>query len=68
MTNDTLPPHLERIGRQLTAAAHDRSPAPRRLRRRAFGLAAASTTGLAAIATAAVLAIVQRPLPRRRLP
>ena len=57
MTNDTLPPHLERIGGQLTAAAHDRSQAPRRSRRRAFGLAAASTTGLAAIATAAVLAI-----------
>jgi hypothetical protein len=57
MTNTSLPPHLERIGRQLTAAAHDLSPAPRRSRRRAFRLAAASTTGLAAIATAAVLAV-----------
>ena len=57
MTNTSLPPHLERIGRQRTAAAHDLSPAPRRSRRRAFRLAAASTTGLAAIATAAVLAV-----------
>jgi hypothetical protein len=57
MTNDTLPPHLEAIGRQLTAAAHGLSPAPRRSRRRALRLAAASTTGLAAIATAAVLAV-----------
>jgi len=57
MTNTTLPPHLERIGRQLTAAAHDLSPAPRRSHRRVFGLAAASTTGLAAIATASVLAL-----------
>jgi hypothetical protein len=57
MINTSLPPHLERIGRQLTAAAHDLSPAPRRSRRRTFRLAAASTTGLAAIATAAVLAI-----------
>jgi hypothetical protein len=57
MTNTSLPPHLERIGRQLTAAAHDLSPAPRRSRRRAFRLAAASSTGVAAIATAAVLAI-----------
>lgn len=57
MTNTTLPPHLERIGRQLTAAAHDLSPAPRRSRRRAFRLVAVSTTGLAAIGTAAVLAV-----------
>lgn len=56
MTNTTLPPHLERVGRQLTAAAHDLFPAPRRSRPRIFGLAAGSTTGLAAIATAAVLA------------
>jgi hypothetical protein len=57
MTNTTLPPHLEHIGRQLTAAAHDLSPAPRRSRRRVFRLAAASTTGLAAIATAVVLVV-----------
>ena len=57
MTNTSLPPHLERIGRQLTAAAHDLSLTPRRSRRRAFRLAAISTTGLAAIAIAAVLAI-----------
>jgi hypothetical protein len=57
MTNTSLPPHLERIGRQLTAAAHDLSPAPCRSRRRAFQLIAVSTTGLAAIATAAVLAV-----------
>jgi hypothetical protein len=57
MTNDTLPPHLEAIGRQLTAAAHDLSPAPRRSRRRALRLLAVSTTGLAAIATATVLAV-----------
>jgi hypothetical protein len=57
MTNTSLPPHLERIGRQLTAAAHDLSPAPRRSPRRAFRLVAASTTGLAAIAIAAVLAV-----------
>jgi hypothetical protein len=57
MTNTSLPPHLERVGRQLTAAAHDLSPAPRRSRRRAFRLLAVSTTGLAAIATAAVLAV-----------
>jgi hypothetical protein len=57
MTNTSLPPHLERIGRQLTAAAHDLSLAPRRPRRRAFRLVAVSTTGLAAIATAAVLAV-----------
>lgn len=57
MTNDTLPPHLERIGRQLTAAAHDRASPARRSRRPALRLVAASTTGLAAIATAAVLAV-----------
>jgi hypothetical protein len=57
MTNTSLPPHLERIGRQLTAAAHDLASPPRRRRRRALGLAAASTTGLAAIATAAVLTV-----------
>jgi hypothetical protein len=57
MTNTSLPPHLERIGRQLTAAACDLSPAPRRSRRRAFRLVAASTTGLAAISAAAVLAV-----------
>jgi hypothetical protein len=57
MTNTGLPPHLERIGRQLTAAAHDLSPAPRRSRPRAFRLAALRTTGLAAAATAAVFAI-----------
>jgi hypothetical protein len=47
MTNTSLPPHLERIGRQLTAAAHELSPAPRRSRRRALRLVALSTTGLA---------------------
>ncbi len=57
MTNTSLPPHLERIGRQLTAAAHDLPRAPRRSRRRASRLAALSTTGLAAIAAAAVLAV-----------
>ena len=57
MTNDTLPPHLERVGRQLTAAAHDLSPAPRRSRRRGFRLVAVSTTGVAAIAAAAVLTV-----------
>jgi hypothetical protein len=57
MTNTSLPPHLESIGRQLTAAAHDLSPAPRRSRRRTFRLVAASTTGLAAIATTTVLAV-----------
>jgi hypothetical protein len=57
MTDDTLPAHLEAIGRQLTAAARDLAPPPRRSRRRALGLAAVSTTGLAAIATAAVLAV-----------
>jgi hypothetical protein len=57
MTNTTLPPHLEAIGRQLTAAAHDLSPAPRRSRRRAFRLVAVSTTGLAAIAAAVLLAV-----------
>jgi hypothetical protein len=57
MTNTTLPPHLEAIGRQLTAAAHDLSPAPGRSRRRGFRLVAASTTGLAALATATVLAV-----------
>jgi len=57
MTDTSLPPHLERVGRQLTAAAHDLSPTPRRSRRRTFRLVATSTTGLAAIATAAVLAV-----------
>jgi hypothetical protein len=57
MTNDTLPPHLEAIGRQLTAAAHDLASPPRRSRRPTLRLVAASTTGLAAIATAAVLAV-----------
>jgi hypothetical protein len=57
MTNTNLPPHLERVGRQLTAAAHDLSPAPRRSRRRALRLLAVSTTGLAAVATSAVLAV-----------
>jgi hypothetical protein len=57
MTNTSMPPHLERIGRQLTAAADDLSRAPRRSRGRAIGVLAASTTGLAAIATAAVLAL-----------
>jgi hypothetical protein len=57
MTNTTLPPHLETIGRQLTAAAHDRTSTPRRSRRPTVRIVAASTTGLAAIATAAVLAV-----------
>jgi hypothetical protein len=57
MTNETLPAHLEAIGRQLTAAAHDLASPPRRSRRRALRLVAVSTTGLAAIATAAVLAV-----------
>ncbi|HTU95499.1 MAG TPA: hypothetical protein VMF14_06630 [Solirubrobacteraceae bacterium] len=57
MTNDILPPHLEAIGRQLTAAAHDLASSPRRARRLSPRLLAASTTGLAAIAAAAVLAI-----------
>jgi hypothetical protein len=57
MTNDTLPAHLEAIGRQLTAAARDLASPPRRSRRRALRLVAVSTTGLAAIATATVLAI-----------
>jgi hypothetical protein len=56
MTNDALPPHLEALGRQLTAAAHDLVSPPRRSRRPALRLVAASTTGLAAIATTAVLA------------
>jgi hypothetical protein len=57
MTNDTIPAHLEAIGRQLTAAARDLAPPPRRSRRRALRLVAVSTTGLAAIATAAVLVV-----------
>jgi hypothetical protein len=57
MTNDTLPAHLEAIGRQLTAAARDLASPPRRSRRRALRLVAVSTTGLSAIATAAVLAV-----------
>jgi hypothetical protein len=57
MTNDTLPAHLEAIGQQLTAAARDLASPPRRSRRRALRLVAVSTTGLAAIATAAVLAV-----------
>jgi hypothetical protein len=57
MTNTSLPPHLEHIGRQLTAAAHDLSASPRRIRRRSVRLAAASTTGMAAVAAAAVLAV-----------
>ena len=57
MTNTSLPPHLERVGRQLTAAAYDLAPTPRRPRRRGFRFVAASTTGLAAIATASVLAV-----------
>jgi len=57
MTSTSLPPHLERIGRQLTAAAADLSREPRRSSRRVFGLVAVSTTGLAAIATATVLAV-----------
>lgn len=57
MTNDTLPPHLEAIGRQLTTAAHRLVSPPRRSRRHPLRLVAASTTALAAIATAAVLAV-----------
>ncbi len=57
MTDDTLPPHLEAIGRQLTAAARDLASPPRRSRRHALRLVAVSTAGLAAIATAAVLAV-----------
>jgi hypothetical protein len=57
MTNDTLPAHLETIGQQLTAAARDLASPPRRSRRRALRLVAVSTTGLAAIATAAVFAV-----------
>jgi hypothetical protein len=57
MTNDTLPPHLERIGRQLTAAAHELSSTPRRSRRRTFRLAALSTTALTATAATIVLAV-----------
>jgi hypothetical protein len=57
MTNDNLPAHLEAIGRQLTAAAHDLASPPRRSRRPALRLVAASTKGLAAIATAGVLAV-----------
>ena len=57
MTNDTLSPHLEAIGRQLTTAAHDLASSPRRSRRRPLRLVAASTMALAAIATAAVLAV-----------
>jgi hypothetical protein len=56
MTNDTLSPHLEAIGRQLTAAAHDLASQPRRSRRPSR-LVAASTTALAAIATAGVLTV-----------
>jgi hypothetical protein len=55
--DDKLPPHLEAIGRQLTAAAHDLATSPRRSRRPAPRLLAASSIGLAAIATAAVLAV-----------
>jgi hypothetical protein len=55
--DDNLPPHLEAIGRQLTAAAHDRASLSRRSWRPAPRLVAASTLGLAAIATAAVLAV-----------
>ena len=57
MTNASLPPHLEAIGRQLTAAAHDLASPPRRPQRHALRLAAASTTGIAAIATAAALTL-----------
>ena len=57
MTNDSLYPHLEAIGRQLTIAAHDLASPPRRSRRRPLRLVAASTTGLAMIATAALLAV-----------
>jgi len=57
MSSTNLPPHLERVGRQLTAAAHELTSKPRRSRRRGSRLAAAGTAGLAAIATAAVLAI-----------
>jgi hypothetical protein len=57
MTDDTLPPHLDAIGRQLTAAARDLASPPRRSRRRPPRLVAASTTALAAIATAAVLTV-----------
>jgi hypothetical protein len=57
MTNTSLPPHLERVGLQLTAAAHDLAQRPRRTRRPPARLLAAGTMGLAAIAGAAVLAV-----------
>jgi hypothetical protein len=57
MTNDNLSPHLEAIGRQLTNAAHRLASPPRRSRQRPLRLVAASTTALAAIVTAAVLAL-----------
>ncbi len=57
MTNASLPPHLERVGGQLTTAAHDLASAPRRSRRRPLQLLLASTTALAAIAAAAVLTV-----------
>jgi hypothetical protein len=57
MTNDNLPPHLEALGRQLTTAARDLASSPRRSQRRPLRLVAVSTTALAAIATAAVLAV-----------
>ena len=61
MTQTSLPPHLEHVGQQLTAAARERPSASRRTRRRAFRLAAVSTTGIAAIAVAAVLAVGATP-------
>lgn len=57
MTNGPLPPHLERLGRQLAAAAHDLSAPTRRPQRFAFRVAAAGTLSLAAVATAVVLAV-----------
>lgn len=57
MTDYNLSPHLEAIGRQLTIAAHDLASPPRRARQRPLRLVAASTTGLAAIVAAAVLAV-----------
>jgi hypothetical protein len=57
MTTTSLPPHLDHVGRQLTAAARERCASPRQLRRKTAWLAAMSTTGVAAAAAAAMFAI-----------
>lgn len=55
---DQIPPSLMRFGAEFEQAARrELSPAPRRSRRRTFRLAAASTTALVAIATAAILVV-----------